>query len=82
MQAAWFLARPAGLEPTTPGLEGQCSVRLSYGRVILIQLPPADVGNGIAIAAGLGRGVSTRVAMADRTGRKNTRTRTPVAGRR
>ena len=28
-----MLARPAGLEPTTPGLEGRCSIRLSYGRL-------------------------------------------------
>ena len=24
--------RPAGLEPTTGGLENRCSIRLSYGR--------------------------------------------------
>ena len=28
------VARPAGLEPTTPGLEGRCSIRLSYGRFV------------------------------------------------
>ena len=26
------MARPAGLEPAAPGLEGRCSIRLSYGR--------------------------------------------------
>ena len=26
------LARPAGLEPATPSLEGSCSIQLSYGR--------------------------------------------------
>jgi hypothetical protein len=25
-------ARPAGIEPATPSLEGSCSIRLSYGR--------------------------------------------------
>src|SRR5688572_32596993 len=40
------LVRPAGLEPTTPGLEGRCSLRLSYGRVEPRLAAPAPGSNG------------------------------------
>ena len=30
------MARPAGLEPATPSLEGSCSIQLNYGRVVRV----------------------------------------------
>ena len=32
MPPSW-LVRPAGLEPATLGLEGRCSIQMSYGRI-------------------------------------------------
>jgi hypothetical protein len=38
------LVRPAGIEPATPSLEGWCSIRLSYGRIAIVPLPPVNIG--------------------------------------
>ncbi len=42
---AWIeVARPAGLEPATPGLEGRCSIQMSYGRTVPNDLPELRTG--------------------------------------
>ena len=44
--ATLVMARPAGLEPATLGLEGRCSIRLSYGRIVRGRSPDGR-GRGI-----------------------------------
>ena len=36
LAAEFAMARPAGFEPATHGLEGRCSIRLSYGRMFIL----------------------------------------------
>ena len=40
------MARPAGIEPATAGLEGRCSIRLSYGRLIKQRLSAKRILSG------------------------------------
>ena len=48
------MARPAGLEPATLGLEGRCSIRMSYGRG-----KEAEFANTLELEIGRGRGIRT-----------------------
>ncbi len=75
------MARPAGLEPAAPGLEGRCSLQLSYGRNTAIvargrrhptpcaaQAPPrwlAQIDEHLAHFQSLGISVVRRCIFAD-----------------
>ena len=51
------LARPAGLEPATLGLEGRCSIQMSYGRILIWKTRSTSWPNhGVY---GRGRGIRT-----------------------
>ena len=64
------LARLAGLEPATLGLEGRCSIQMSYRRFVLAALSPSPlrrIGHSALVAipgamkssSGRGRGIRT-----------------------
>src|SRR5699024_258096 len=55
------MARPAGLEPATLGLEGRCSIRLSYERITHRRCKPDNpVGIHSSACTGNGRGRGIR----------------------
>jgi hypothetical protein len=41
------VARPEGLEPSTPGLEGRCSIQLSYGRVLCMLMERLELVHAV-----------------------------------
>ena len=54
----FVLARPTGLEPATVGLEGRCSIRLSYGRIVSRTFS-TSIRPARRLANGRGRGIRT-----------------------
>ncbi len=47
------MVRPAGLEPATLGLEGRCSIQMSYGRICFL------LSEDLRLRSGRGREIRT-----------------------
>ena|GEM_PF-2313982 len=40
-----YLVRPEGFEPPTPGFEVQCSIQLSYERIVIMRMFDTECGH-------------------------------------
>ena len=47
----WQVVGEAGIEPTTPGLEGRCSIQLSYSPALILYCSVASAQNAPVKAA-------------------------------
>lgn len=66
IQALDLLARQEGLEPPTPGLEGPCSIQLSYCRVMFERPEPVRAQHFTLLrACGGPRTIPRRLFLAD-----------------